>query len=89
VGTANADRTRGERTYISDLALDADPQAVAEWIANTAHKQQCPAAVDADMRRRNAIVAASHPTRTDHTATLADPRGVTTPAPQQEHGTSR
>lgn len=35
----------GERTYISELGLDADPQAVADWIATTAHQQQCPAAV--------------------------------------------
>ncbi len=40
------------------VGLDANPQAVAEWIATTA-QQQCPAAVNADMRRRNAIIAAS------------------------------
>jgi len=35
----------GERTYISDLGLDAEPQAVADWITTTAQQQQCPAAV--------------------------------------------
>ncbi|SDG78902.1 hypothetical protein [Microbacterium pygmaeum] len=41
----------GERTYISDLGLDADPPAVADWIATTAQRQQCPAARGADNAR--------------------------------------
>lgn len=45
----------GKRTYISDLGLDTDTREVADWIATTALQQQCPAAVDADMRHRNAI----------------------------------
>ncbi|WP_374008492.1 hypothetical protein [Leifsonia sp. LS-T14] len=69
----------GERTFISDLGLDANPQAVADWIATTAHQQQCPAAVDPGMRRRNAIVAASHTTHTNQTPTAAAPAASTPP----------
>lgn len=78
----------GERTYISDLGLDADPQAVADWISTTAQQQQCPAAVDAGMRRRNAIVAASHPTHTNQATDMAAAPS-STPNPEQRPGHER
>lgn len=55
----------GEHTYLSNLGLDADPAAVAAWSAHTATEAGCPAAVDAGMRRRNAIVAANNPPHLD------------------------
>lgn len=78
----------GERTYISDLGLDADPQAIADWIATAAQQQRCPAAVDADMRRRGAIVAASHPAHTNQTPTTAA-APASTPTTQQQPGHER
>lgn len=59
----------GERTYISDLGLDAELQAVADWISTTAQQEQCPAAVD--LRHRNAIVAASHPAHANQVTGMA------------------
>lgn len=78
----------GERTYISDLGLDADPQAVANWISTTAQQQQCPAAVDAGIRRRTAIVAASHPTHTNQATDMAATPS-STPNPEQRPGHER
>lgn len=78
----------GERTYISDLGLDTDPQAVADWIATTAQQQQCPAAIDPDMRRRNAIIAAAHPTHTNHAPAATAPT-ASIPAPGQRPGHER
>ncbi|MFS0733879.1 hypothetical protein ABC304_03580 [Microbacterium sp. 1P10UB] len=78
----------GERTYISDFGLDADPQAVANWLSTTAQQQQCPAAVDADIRRRNAIVTASHPTHTNQATDMAAAPS-STPNPEQRPGHER
>lgn len=50
----------GERTHVSDFGADADPAAVARWIAETARAENCPAAVAA--ARTTAIRNASYPT---------------------------
>lgn len=78
----------GERTYISHLGLDADALAVADWIATTAQQQQCPATVDADVRRRNAIVAASHPADTNQALSMAAAPS-STPTTEQRPGHER
>lgn len=51
----------GERTYVSNLGLDADPAAVASWITRTALKEQCPATASGPEQRVRAIVSASFP----------------------------
>lgn len=35
----------GDRAFISDLGLDADPDTVASWIARVAREENCPAAL--------------------------------------------
>lgn len=50
----------GERTYVSNFGIDADPAAVASWIARTAREERCPAAGGPEHRVR-AIVSASFP----------------------------
>ena len=51
----------GRKSLISDLGLDAAPETVVAWIANTAEEERCPAATTGLAERTKSTVSASYP----------------------------
>lgn len=51
----------GVRTFLSDFRLEADPVAVASWIARVAGEESCPAAALGSQQPVRSIVTASFP----------------------------
>lgn len=73
----------GRKTFVSDFGLDADPVAVASWIAHTAREEDCPAALYVAEQRVRSIVSASFSTEAAESTLRTQSTDVRFPLPDR------